>query len=74
MLLFKKDFPNVAAKRYEMNEDFFVKMFSDPEMMTMVMETVGGVLYEKLKKKVMYITPKGEMSMVAERPKYEMRK
>lgn len=74
MLLFKKDFPNVAAKRYEMNEDFFVKMFSDPEMMTMVMETVGGVLYEKLKKKVIYITPKGEMSMVAERPEYEMRK
>lgn len=25
MLLFKKDFPNVAAKRYEMNEEFFVK-------------------------------------------------
>ena len=49
MLLFEKDFPNMAAARYEQNEDFFVKMFSDPEMMQQVMETVGTVLYERLK-------------------------
>ena len=30
-------------------KDFFVKMFSDPDMMRQVMETVGTVLYERLK-------------------------
>ena len=49
MLLFEKDFPNMAAARYEQNEEFFVKMFSDPDMMRQVMETVGAVLYERLK-------------------------
>ena len=68
MLLFKKDFPNVAAKRYEMNEEFFVKMFSDPEMMSMVMDSVGGVLYERLKKKTVYTMPERTLSMVAESP------
>ena len=40
MLLFEKYFPNMAAARYEQNEDFFVKMFSDPdwERMRQVME------------------------------------
>ena len=51
MLLFEKDFPNMAAQRYEQNDDFFVRMFSDPDMMQQVMETVGGVLYERLRKK-----------------------
>ena len=41
MLLFAKDFPNMAAKRYEQNDDFFVRMFSDPDMMQQVMDTVG---------------------------------
>lgn len=50
MLLFKKDFPEMAAARYEQNEDFFVKMFSDPEMMKWVMESIGNVIYERLKK------------------------
>ena len=50
MLLFEKDFPEMAASRYEQNEDFFVKMFSDPEMMKQVMETIGGVVYDRLKK------------------------
>lgn len=70
MLLFQKDFPTVAAKRYEQNEAFFVKMFSDPEMMQMVMDTVGGVLYERLKKKksVVYQMPERTLSMVAEEP------
>lgn len=70
MLLFQKDFPVVAAQRYEQNEEFFVKMFSDPEMMQMVMDTVGGVLYERLKKKkaFVYQMPKRELSMVAEEP------
>lgn len=50
MLLFEKDFPAMAAARYEQNEDFFVKMFADPEMMKSVMESIGSVVYEKLKK------------------------
>ncbi len=50
MLLFAKDFPEMAASRYEQNEEFFVKMFSDPEMMKQVVETIGSVVYETLKK------------------------
>ena len=50
MLLFKKDFPEMAAARYEQNEDFFVKMFSDPAMMQQIMESIGNVVYERLKK------------------------
>lgn len=52
MLLFEKDFPEMAASRYEQNEDFFVRMFSDPDMMKQVIETIGTVLYERLKKKI----------------------
>lgn len=70
MLLFEKDFPNMAAKRYEQNDDFFVRMFSDPELMRQVMETVGGVLYERLKKNkvVTYELPETPVMMVAEDP------
>lgn len=50
MLLFKKDFPDMAATRYEKNEEFFVKMFSDPDMMNQVMDSVGTLLYKNLKK------------------------
>ena len=50
MLLFEKDFPNMAADRYEQNDQFFRKLFDDPEMMKQVMETVGSVLYQRLKK------------------------
>lgn len=50
MLLFAKDFPNMAAERYEQNDQFFRKLFDDPDMMQQVMETVGSVLYERLKK------------------------
>jgi type I restriction enzyme R subunit len=51
MLLFEKDFPEMAAARYEQNEDFFVRMFKEPEMMSQIMQAVGGVLYERLKKR-----------------------
>ena len=67
MLLFEKDFPEMAANRYEQNEDFFIKMFSEPDMMSQIMYTVGTVLYERLKKKGSYkydTTP--TLSMVAE--------
>lgn len=52
MLLFEKDFPNMAAARYEQNDSFFVKLFSDPDMMRQVMETVGTVLYERLREQI----------------------
>jgi len=51
-LLFKRDFPNMAAKRYEQNEEFFVRMFNEPEIMNQIMDTLGSILYEKLKKMV----------------------
>ena len=54
MLLFEKDFPNMAADRYEQNDQFFRKLFDDPDMMKQVMETVGSVLYERLKKKYIF--------------------
>lgn len=54
MLLFEKDFPTMAAARYEQNDEFFTKLFSDPDMMKQVMETIGSVLYERLKKKRVY--------------------
>lgn len=69
MLLFEKDFPEMAASRYEQNDDFFVKMFSDPDMMKQVMSTIGEVLYQKLKKKIVrYDDIKPTLSMVAEDP------
>ena len=71
MLLFEKDFPNMAASRYEQNEAFFVRLFQEPDMMKQIMETLGTVLYEKLKKKsdVVYsFEPK--VSMVAEDVRY----
>jgi len=49
MLLFEKDFPEMAAQRYEQNEEFFVKMFSEPDMMKQVMGTMGGILYDRLR-------------------------
>lgn len=54
MLLFEKDFPTMAAERYEQNDEFFRRLFSDPDMMKQVMDTVGAVLYERLKKQFIY--------------------
>lgn len=66
MLLFEKDFPEMAASRYEQNDDFFVRMFSDPDMMKQVMESIGTVLYERLKKKHTYTISEPQLCMVAE--------
>ena len=44
----------MAASRYEKNEDFFVRMFSDPDMMRQVMETIGAMLYRRLSKVIAY--------------------
>ena len=59
MLLFAKDFPNMAAERYEQNDDFFKRLFADPEMMKQVMDTVGAVLYERLRKKKIFDADSG---------------
>lgn len=37
------------AVRYVQNDLFFRKLFDDPDMMKQVMETVGSVLYERLR-------------------------
>ena len=70
MLLFEKDFPNMAAQRYEQNDDFFVRLFSDPELMKQVMETVGSVLYQRLRKKktIKYTTTSTQMPLAADAP------
>lgn len=44
----------VKTDRYEQNDQFFRKLFDDPDMMRQVMETVGSVLYERLKKKYIF--------------------
>ena len=54
MLLFSKDFPTVAAERYEQNDEFFRRLFGDPDMMKQVMDTIGSVLYERLRRKVIF--------------------
>lgn len=67
-LLFQKDFPVVAAQRYEQNEAFFVNLFTDSEMMQWVMDNMCRVVYERLKKKktVVYPMPEQELIMAAE--------
>ncbi len=60
LLLFEKDFPTMAAERYEQNDEFFKRLFGNPEMMKQVMDTVGGVLYERLKKSFIY-DPKSDV-------------
>ena len=49
MQIFERNFPDMVASRYEQNEDFFVRMGNDPEMMKKIMKTVGSVLYKRLK-------------------------
>lgn len=49
-LLFEKDFPNMAAARYEQNDAFFVKMFTDAGFMAMIMEGMCRLLYDRLRR------------------------
>lgn len=71
MLLFKKDFPNMAVSRYEQNDDFFVCMFNNPDVMEQVMETTGRVLYERLRrKKDAGYSVEAEIDMVADGARY----
>lgn len=50
-LKFEQEFENFAAKRYEQNDAFFVKMFSDSDVMKTVMEMLKPLIYRKMRKK-----------------------
>ena len=56
----------MAASRYEQNEEFFIKMFNEPDKMSQIMYTVGTVLYERLKKKEHTYKTTSTFDMVAE--------
>lgn len=73
MLLFQQDFPKMAAKRYEQNEEFFVKMFNNEDMMKEVMDAVGGVLYDQLRGGVKYVPHEPRDYMAAENVKTKYR-
>lgn len=49
--IFEDDFKKKAANRYEQNDQFFVKMFEDPEFMNLVIEEIKPIIYDKLRKK-----------------------
>lgn len=73
MLLFEKEFPDMAAARYEQNDAFFVQLFSNPAMMKEVMETIGRVLYERLSNREQryYGVPETLQMVAEENEKYE---
>jgi len=50
-MLLEKDFIEMAAARYEQNEAFFVKLFSEPEMMKQISSSIAPLIYERLKRK-----------------------
>ena len=48
-LLFERDFPERAAKRYEQNDTFFIKMFNDADFMKEVMNMLQSDIYRRLR-------------------------
>ena len=48
-MIFDKEFPAMAAERYEQNDEFFKKLFADPDAMKLLMDSLGTLLYENLK-------------------------
>lgn len=48
MRLFEKDFPDMAMKRYELNDNFFAAIFENDELLQKAIETIGRVLYQRL--------------------------
>lgn len=50
-LKFEQEFENFAAKRYEENDAFFIKMFTDSGVMKSVMEMLKPIIYRKMRKK-----------------------
>lgn len=50
-LKFEQEFENFAAKRYEENDAFFVRMFTDSGVMKSVMEMLKPIIYRKMRRK-----------------------
>lgn len=48
--IFEQQFKDIAATRYEQNEEFFVRMFKDEEFMSEVMKLLLPEVYRKLRK------------------------
>jgi type I restriction enzyme R subunit len=49
--IFEQQFKDIAALRYEKNEEFFVRMFKDEDFMSEVMRLLLPEVYRKLRKK-----------------------
>ena len=50
-LKFEQEFESIAAKRYEENDAFFVRMFTDSGVMKSVMEMLKPIIYRKMRRK-----------------------
>ena len=50
-LKFEQEFENFAAKRYEENDAFFVKMFTDSGVMKSIVDMLKPIIYRKMRKK-----------------------
>ena len=50
-LKFEQEFENFAAKRYEENDAFFVKMFTDSSVMKSIVDMLKPIIYRKMRKK-----------------------
>ena len=48
---FEQEFENFAAKRYEENDAFFVKMFTDSGVMKSIVDMLKPIIYRKMRKK-----------------------
>ncbi len=48
MRLFEDDFFDMASKRYDQNDKFFVTIFNNSELLQQVMKTIGSILYRRL--------------------------
>lgn len=50
-LKFEQEFENFAAKRYEENDAFFVKMFTDSGVMKSIVDMLKPIIFRKMRKK-----------------------
>ena len=48
---FEQEFEKFAAKRYEKNDEFFIKLFSDSTIMKAVMDMMKPLIYRKMRRK-----------------------
>ena len=50
-LKFEQYFETVAAQRYEQNDAFFIKMFSDEKIMRSVIDMMKPIVYREMRKR-----------------------